>query len=147
MMHGSTKLKVKLQHEIRCVSERVDILKTDTEHGINNLTKSVENISEGINARVNAHIVQTRKELDKQGQEIINSCKVVLASISEHKTETEATVANLRQEINQRREHVHSLLNTISGEVNSRFLERETQFQSVKQPIDLEIFKVNKAIK
>ena len=136
-----------MRNDIQCVSERVDILKTDTERGINNLTKPVENISEGTKARVNAHIVQTRKELDKQGQEIINSSKFVLASISEHKTETEASVANLRQEINQRREHVHSLLNTISGEVNSRFLERETQFQSVKQPIDLEIFKVNKAIK
>jgi len=77
---------------------------------------------------------------------IINSSKVVLASISEHKTETEATVANLRQEINQRREHVDSLLNTISGEVNLRFQERENQFQSVEQTIGLEIVKVNKAI-
>jgi len=61
----------------------------------------------------------------------------VLATISEHKTETEATVANLRQEINQRREHVDSLLNTISGEVNSRFQELANQFQSVKQATDL----------
>jgi len=137
---------VKLQHEIQCVFERVDILKNDTEHGINNLTKSVENVSEEMNARVNAHIVQTRKELDKQGQGIINSSKVVLASISEHKTESEATVANLRQEINQRREHVDSLLNPILGEVNSRFQERENQFQSLKQAIDLEIVKENKAI-
>jgi len=95
---------------------------------------------------VNAHILQTRKELDNQGQEIINSSKVVLTSISEHKTETEATVANLRQEMNQKLEHVDSLLNTISGDVNSRFQERENQFQSVKQAIDLEIVKVNKAI-
>jgi len=50
--------------------------------------------------RVNVRIVQTRQELDKQGQEIISS-KTVLASISEHKAETESTVANLRQEKNQ----------------------------------------------
>jgi len=99
-----------------------------------------------MNVRMNAHVVQTGKELDKQGQENINSFKVVLASNSEHKTETEATVANLKQEINQRREHVHSLLNTISGEVNSRFQERENQFQNVKHAIELEIVKVNKAI-
>jgi hypothetical protein len=55
-------------------------------------------------------------------------------------------VANRRQEINQRREHVNSLLNTISGEVNSRFEERENQFQCVRQVIDLEIVKLNKAI-
>ena len=95
---------------------------------------------------MNAHNVQTRKELDKQGQETIKSSKVVLASISEHKRETEATVSNRRQEINQRREHVNSLLNTISGEVNSRFEERENQFQCVRQAIDLETVKLNKAI-
>jgi len=49
---------------------------------------------------VNARIVQTRQELNKQGQEIISS-KTVLASISERKAVTESTVANLRQEINQ----------------------------------------------
>ena len=49
---------------------------------------------------MNARIVQTRQELNKQGQEIISS-KTVLASISERKAVTESTVANLRQEINQ----------------------------------------------
>jgi hypothetical protein len=43
--------------------------------------------------RVNAHIVQTRKELDKQWHEIITSSKRVLASISEHKAETDLTVS------------------------------------------------------
>ena len=52
---------VKLQHEIQGVSERVDALKRDTEHGISNLTKSVANVSEGVSARVNAHVVQTRR--------------------------------------------------------------------------------------
>ena len=70
----------------------------------------------------------------------------MLASIREHKTETEGTVANLRQEINQRRQNVDSLLNTISNEVNTRFQERENQFESVKEAIDFEIVKVYKAI-
>ena len=120
---------VKLQQEIQCVSEKVNILKKDAEHGIDNLTKSVENVSEVMNARVNAHIVQTRKELDKHGQEILNSSKGVLASISKHQAETEESVGNLRQEINERREHVDSLLNTISNEVQSRFKERENDLQ------------------
>ena len=110
---------VKLQHEIQGVSERVNTLKRDTEHGIGNLNKSVEILSEEMSARVNAHIVPTRKELDKQGQEIITSSKVVLASISEHKAKTESTVSNLRQEINQSREQVDSRLHSISGEVKS----------------------------
>jgi hypothetical protein len=69
--------------------------------------------------RVNANIVQTRKELGKQGQETITSSKTVLASTSKHKAETETTVANLRQETNHKREYMDSTLNSISGEVRS----------------------------
>ena len=38
------------------------------EKGIDNLTKSIGDLSEEMSTRVNTHIVQTRKELDKQGQ-------------------------------------------------------------------------------
>ena len=69
--------------------------------------------------------MQTTKELDKQGQEIITSSKVVLTSVREHKAETESTVANLRQEMNHSRQHVNSSLNSISGEVRSRFQDWE----------------------
>jgi hypothetical protein len=58
----------KLQQEIQCVSGIVDKLKIDTEHDIDNLTKSVGNLNEEVKSRVNVHIVQTREELDKQGQ-------------------------------------------------------------------------------
>jgi hypothetical protein len=68
---ANTKLReefnAKLQHEIQGVSDREDILKRDTEHDIDSLTRSVENVSEEISKRVNVHIVQTRKEFDKQG--------------------------------------------------------------------------------
>ena len=71
----------------------------------------------------------------------------MLTSIREHKAETESTVANLRQEMNQNRQHVNRSLNSISGEVRSRFQEWESQFQSVKQANDLEIVRINKAIR
>jgi len=41
--------------------------------------------------------------------------------------------------MNHSREHVNSSLNSISGEVRSRFQEWEGQFQSAKQANDLEI--------
>jgi hypothetical protein len=69
---ANTKLReefnVKLQHEMLCVSERVNILKSNTEHAIDNLKKSVENLSDVMSSRVKAHIVQTRRELDKQSR-------------------------------------------------------------------------------
>src|SRR5215469_3318046 len=124
---------VKLQHEIQGVSDKVNILKRETEHVIDNLTKSITDLSEEMSTRVNAHIVQTRKEFDKQGHEVINSSKVVLANIREHKAETESTVANLRQEINQSQQQVDGLLNSVSGEVKTSIQECESQIQSIKQ--------------
>lgn len=88
LIQNREEFNAKWHHEIQGVFDRVDILKGDSEHAIDSLTKPVENLNEGMNKRVNARIVQTRKELDKQGQEIISS-KTVLASISEHKAETD----------------------------------------------------------
>jgi hypothetical protein len=140
---ANTKLReefsVKLQHEIWGVPGKVDTLKRDAEHDIGNLTKSIGDLSEEMSTRVNAHIVQTRKELDKQGQEITTSSKVVLANIRKHKTETESTVANLRQAINQSREQVDGLLNSMSSEVR-------TDIQSVKHVNESEIMRINNAV-
>jgi hypothetical protein len=44
-------LSAKLQHEFQGFSDRVDILKTDTEHGIDNLTECTECSSEGMSKR------------------------------------------------------------------------------------------------
>jgi len=120
---------VKLQHEIQGVSDRVDILKRDTEHDIDSLTKSVEILSEGTSKRMNAHIVQTWKVLDKQGQEIITSSKTMSVSISEHQAQNEANIAFLRQVINQSRDHADSRLNMISSEVRSNIQVWESQVQ------------------
>jgi len=125
----------------------IDILKINSEHDIDNLTKSVEYLCEGMSKRVNANIVQTRKELGKQGQEIITSSKTVLASTSEHKAETETTVANLRQETKHKREYIDSMLNSISGKVRSNIQVCHSQIQIVKHANDSEIMRVNNAIR
>jgi len=70
----------------------------------------------------------------------------VLGSNSENKAETESTVANLRQEINKKQEHVVCLLNTISGNVRSNIQVWDSQIKSVKHDNDLEIMRMNNAI-
>jgi uncharacterized protein YicC (UPF0701 family) len=61
---ANTKLReefnAKLQHEMRSVSERVNILKSETEQAIDNLNLSVKNLSEVMSSGVNASIVKTR---------------------------------------------------------------------------------------
>jgi Skp family chaperone for outer membrane proteins len=70
----------KLQQEFQGVSGKVDKLERDTEHDIDNLTKSVGNLSVEVNSSVNAHIEQTRKELYKQG----NNNKLFQSYIIKH---------------------------------------------------------------
>ena len=70
----------------------------------------------------------------------------MVANIREHKAETESTVADLRQAINQNREEVDGLLNSMSGEVRTSIQECESQIQSVKHANESEIKKINKAM-
>jgi hypothetical protein len=135
-----------LQHEIQGVSERVDILSRDTEHEIDSLNKSVENLGEGLSKKMHAHITQTRKEFDQQGQEIVTSPKTMSATISEHKAQTDANIANIRLEIEQSRDQVDRKLNTISNEVRSNVQVWESQVQSAKQATNSEIMRLNRAI-
>jgi DNA-binding transcriptional regulator YiaG len=92
------------------------------------------------------HTAQTRKGLDKQGQETVTSSKTTLASISEHKAQTDVNIANLRQEIDQSQDQVDSKLNTTLNEVRSNVQVWESQVQSVKQANNSEIMRLNKAI-
>jgi len=119
----------KLQQEIQGVSGKVDTLKKDTEQGMDNVAKAVGDLRDEVSERVNAHTVQVRKELDRQGQQIITSCKVALANIREHQTENESTVAKLRQEINQSREQVDGMLHTVSSELRSTFRNAKARFR------------------
>jgi hypothetical protein len=121
-------LNGKLQQKIQGVSGKKDKLKRDTEHDIDTLTKLVGNLSEEVNARVNAHIVQTWKELDKQEQEIINGSKLIVSNIGEQKAETESSVEKLRQTMTQSRGQVNDRFKGISGEVWSNIQECETRF-------------------
>jgi len=58
-----------LQHEIQGVFGKVDTLKKDTEQGIDNVAKAVGDLRDEVSERINAHTVQVRKDLDRQGQE------------------------------------------------------------------------------
>jgi hypothetical protein len=137
---------VKLQHEIQGVSNRVDTLSRDTEHEIDSLNKSVENLGERLSNKMNAHITQTRKEFDKQGQEIVTSSKTMSANISEYKAQIDANIANLRLETEQSRDQVESKLSTISNEVRSSVQLWESRVESEKQATNSEIMRLNKAI-
>jgi hypothetical protein len=66
----------------------------------------------------------------------------MLASIRENKAETELTEANLRQEINQNRGYVDSIINSVSVEVRSSIQDCSSQIQSAKEANDSEILRI-----
>jgi len=70
-----------------------------------------------VNERINAHVVQARKETDRQGQEITAASSSLLASIREHKEQMGVTAENLNREISKSKEYVDSKFSTISGEI------------------------------
>jgi signal transduction histidine kinase len=66
---------------------------------------------------MNAQVVQTRRETDRQGQEIIAASSSLLASIKEHKEQIGVTIDILSQEITKSKSHVDSKFRTVSEEV------------------------------
>jgi uncharacterized phage infection (PIP) family protein YhgE len=66
---------------------------------------------------MSAQVVQTRRETDWQGQEIIAALSSLLAIIKEQKEQIEVTIDNLSQEISKSKACVDSKFRTVSGEV------------------------------
>jgi len=67
-----------------------------------------------MNEMMNAQVVQTRKEKDRQGQEITPYSSSLLASIKEQKEQMRVTINNLSHEINISKENADSKFSTVS---------------------------------
>jgi hypothetical protein len=85
--------------------------------------------------RVNAHVVQTRKETDRQGQEITAASSSLLASIMEHKEQVGVTIYNLCQEVSKSKEYTDSKFSTVSRDI-----------QDIKQHSTAEISKLSSTL-
>jgi hypothetical protein len=72
-----------------------------------------------MSTRWNIHMVQTRKEIHRPGQEIAAGSKVLFGSFRGHRAETESTVAKLRQEVKNSPEQIEFNKSSISGEVRT----------------------------
>jgi hypothetical protein len=110
-------LNAKISSEIRVVSDKIDDVSKDTENKITTLNNTIKSVHECMNERLNAHVVQNRKETDRQGQEITAASNSLLANIREHKEQMEVTIENLSYEISKSKEYVDSKFSTVSGEI------------------------------
>jgi hypothetical protein len=87
-------LNPKISSEIRAVSDKIDNVSRNAENKITTLNNTIESMREYMNERLNAHMVQARKETVRQGQEITAASSSLLASIKEHKEQMRVTVEN-----------------------------------------------------
>jgi hypothetical protein len=99
------------------------------------LNNTIKSVRECMNERMNAHMVQVRKESDRQGEEITTASSSLQASIREHKEEVGVTIENLNHEISKSKEYAGSKFSTVSGEI-----------QDIKQHSATEISKLNATI-
>jgi len=60
----------KISSEITVVTDKIDSVRRDAENKITSLNNTTESVRECMSERINAHVVQARKETDRQGQEI-----------------------------------------------------------------------------
>jgi DNA-binding protein H-NS len=110
-------LNAKISSEIRIVSDKIDNVSRDAENKVTTLNYTTESVRECMNERMNAHVVQARKETDRQRQEITAASSSLLGSIKERKEQVGITVENLNREISKSKEYVDSKFSTVSGEI------------------------------
>jgi len=72
----------KFSSEIRVGSDKVDDVSRNAEIKITTLNNTIESVRECMNERMNAHVVQSRIETDRQGREITATSSPLLASIN-----------------------------------------------------------------
>jgi hypothetical protein len=106
-------LNAKISSEIRVVSYKIDNVSRNAEMKITTLNNTIEGMSECMNERMNAHVVQSRKETDRQGHEITAASSSLLDSIKEHKEQVGVTIDSLVQQISKSKEYADSKFSTV----------------------------------
>ena len=107
----------KLSSEIIVVSDKIENASRDAKNKITTLNNIIKSTFVCMNDRMEAHVVQTRRETDRHGQEITAASSLLLASIKEHKEQMGVTIDNLSQETNKSKEYADSKFSKVLGEI------------------------------
>jgi hypothetical protein len=107
----------KLSSEIRVVSDKTDDVSKEDENKFTTLNSTIKSMRECMNEMINAHVVQTRKETDRQVQEITPASSSLLASIKEHNEQMGVTIDNFSQELSNSKEYADTKFSTVSRDI------------------------------
>lgn len=95
-----------MDSEIKSVPQKIDNVRKDSENELNSKTKDV---SERMKERINARVIQNKKELDQEEREVTAASTSQLASVKEHKVTLNY--------LGKTREYVNSTFDTVSGKI------------------------------
>jgi seryl-tRNA synthetase len=106
------------------------------------MNENIDTVSAGMDERVAVHVNQTRKELEKNTQEVNQRSKTLIGEINDHKIQVDTAVEGIRQELGQTKEGLNRSVESIENEVRtvSAALQAEKQstlseFQKVNLPV------------
>ena len=137
------KLTQNLHNEVKKLSNDICTLRNDTEIKFQEVTKTIEGVTDALNEGINAHVVTTRKMTNRISEEMNARAVHLLDNVKEYRTESENSLKQFRQDYSQFREQMNAEKATwqikAGGEMNKvkdsvRLVEnRVTEIQAAAQ--------------
>jgi hypothetical protein len=116
------KLTQKLHNKVQKLSNDICTVRNDTEHKFQEVTRTIEGVSDVLNERIDTHVVATSKMTDRISEEINAKSGRLRDDVEEYRTETENSLREFGQDYILFREQINSeqaaLLNKAWGEID-----------------------------
>jgi hypothetical protein len=103
----SEKLKQNLHNEVKKLSNDFCTLRNDTEIKFQEVTKTIEGVTDALNEGINAHVVTTINMTDRISEEMNAGAVHLLDNFKEYRTESENGLKEFRQDYSQFREQMN----------------------------------------
>jgi hypothetical protein len=84
------------------------LVRNDTEHKFQEITKTIEDVSDALNERIDAHVVATSKMTGEISQEMNARSGCLRDDVEKYRTETENSLRKFRQDYSLFREQMNS---------------------------------------
>jgi hypothetical protein len=95
------------------------LLKKDTESKLVKINENIDTVSAGMDERIAVHVNQTRKELERNTQEVNQRSKTLIRKINDYKIEVDTAVEGIGQELGQTKEGLNRSVESIENEVST----------------------------
>jgi uncharacterized protein (UPF0210 family) len=139
-------LSLKIQVEVQNLNESFNKLNKHSQIELINVQTSVESDLGRVEGRVEAHVTETRKQIDGTSEEVNVSTKTLMADIVDHRSQTEADTNAVTQQLVHVKEQLDGEITTEVRNVSNSLAEYKKQTESERQTNISEFSKVNEEI-